>query len=44
MIVLRSTIRDSEESSADAQRTAMALAQSNADLVKVQSELKEAWR
>ena len=40
-IVLRSTIRDSEESSADAQRTAMALAQSNADLIKVQSELKK---
>ena len=40
-IVLRSTIRDSEESSADALRTAMALAQSNADLIKVQSELKK---
>jgi PAS domain S-box-containing protein len=40
-IVLRSTIRDSEESSADAQRTAMALAKTNAALIKVQSELKK---
>ena len=40
MVVLRSTIRDSEESSADARRTATALAKSNTELVKAQSELK----
>jgi PAS domain S-box-containing protein len=41
MIVLQSTIRDSEESSEDARRTARALAQSNTALVEAQSELKK---
>jgi PAS domain S-box-containing protein len=41
MIVVRSTISDSEESSADAHRTAMALAQSNSELVIVQAELQK---
>ena len=41
MIVVRSTISDSEESSAHAQRTAMALAQSNNELVSVQAELQK---
>ena len=41
MVVLRSTIRDSEESSADARRTARELANSNAELVTAQSELKK---
>jgi PAS domain S-box-containing protein len=41
MIVVRSTISDSEESSADAHRTAVALAQSNGELVVVQAELQK---
>ncbi len=41
MIVLQSTIRDSEESSEDARRTARALARSNMALVEAQSELKK---
>lgn len=41
MIVLQSTIRDSEESSEDARRTARALAHSNMALVEAQSELKK---
>ena len=41
MVVLRSTIRDSEESSADARRTATALAQSNNELIVAQTELKK---
>ena len=40
MIVVRSTISDSEESSAHAHRTAMALSQSNSELVIVQAELQ----
>ena len=41
MIVVRSTISDSEESSAHAHRTAMALSQSNSELVIVQAELQK---
>lgn len=41
MFVLQATIRDSEESAADARRAATALARSNEELVKAQSELQK---
>ncbi|MFN8468175.1 MAG: histidine kinase dimerization/phospho-acceptor domain-containing protein, partial [Caldilineaceae bacterium] len=41
MVVLQATIRDSEESSADARRTAAELATANSALVLAQAELKQ---
>jgi PAS domain S-box-containing protein len=41
MLVLQATIRDSEESAAEARRTATALAISNDELVKAQMELQK---